>query len=507
MALEHRSISEVLRTTAARYPDRPAVVMPGADTLETLSYADLLAAAEDLGGRLRAIVGEGGRVAVWSPGAISWLVTEYACALAGLVLMPINPALTDKEATDLLDLGDPGVLLCGGEFRGTHLLERARRFAPTGTVIAELDHWRDQLPAAPIADKPVDPSLDFLIQPTSGTTGPPKGAVLTQSAAMECGRLGMLPLEPRGHDIWCSPMPLHHVAGSVCIALGMLSVAGTMVIQPGFDPGQALRLIEATKATIFGAVPTILVDMLAHPEFRRTDLSTLRVVQIGGTTVPPSLIRRIEAELGVAVSVGYGQSEAPSSVMTALDDPDDIKAQTLGRPLPHREVKIVRSGTGETAACGETGEFMIRSPLVMSRYLGDSAATAEVLTDDGWLRTGDLCSMDRSGILRIQGRSREVIIRGGENIYPAEIEHVLSAHEAIAEIAVAGVPDERWGESVAAWVRPASGRTVEPAELESWARTQLASHKVPRTWTVVEDFPRTPSGKIQKFRLPGRPQA
>jgi fatty-acyl-CoA synthase len=227
-------------------------------------------------------------------------------------------------------------------------------------------------------------------------------------------------------------------------------------------------------------------------------------VQIGGTTVPPSVVRRMERELGVGVSVAYGQSEAPSSVMTALDDTDEIKAETIGRPRPHREVKIVRPGTDETVRYGEVGELYLRSPLTMSRYWGDPHATAEVLGDDGWLHTGDLCTMDASGVLRVEGRSRDVVIRGGENVYPAEVEHVLAAHPTVAEVAVAGLADDRWGESVAAWVRPALDADVDPGELESWARTQLASHKVPRTWFVVEDFPRTASGKIQKFRLPGR---
>jgi fatty-acyl-CoA synthase len=287
----------------------------------------------------------------------------------------------------------------------------------------------------------------------------------------------------------------------VCVALGTLSVSGTLVLPTAFEPGRVLRLLRDTKSTIFGGVPTMMLDLLGHPELPDTDLSALRVVQTGGATVAPALVRRIEETLDVKVNVAYGQSEAPWTLMTLPDDPDVVKAETLGHPLPHREMRIVRLDDHATARHGQIGELWIRSPLNMTRYAGEATLTTETLDTDGWLHTGDLCSMDADGIVRIHGRSHDVIIRGGENLYPREIEQVLNAHPAVADSAVIGKPDERWGETVAAFIRLHPGSTVTTHDLDIYARCHLATHKVPRTWRVVESLPLTASGKVKKHVL------
>jgi fatty-acyl-CoA synthase len=294
-------------------------------------------------------------------------------------------------------------------------------------------------------------------------------------------------------------MPLHHVGGSVSVALSVLSAGATLVLVPRFEPGMVLELLERTSATIIGVVPTMQQALLEHPSFSTTDLRALRLLQSGGSVVPPALIRRTEDAFGATVVNAYGQSESPNATQTDLDDDDETKATTIGCPNPHREVRIVRTD-GETAALDEHGELWMRSPLTMDRYIGVPPSTsAETLDPEGWLHTGDVCSMDARGILRIHGRVRDVIIRGGENIYPAEIEAALLAHPAIAEVAVVGVRDQRWGEVPVACYR--ARFAVAPDALERLARETLAPFKVPRRWVALDAFPLTASGKVKRFEL------
>jgi fatty-acyl-CoA synthase len=503
--LESSGVGDALRKAAVAYPERVAVMMPkeDSDAIDTITYQHLLEAAEDLARRLLGRAGVGGRVAVWSKGSITWIIAEYACALSGLVMIPLNPALTDSEAKSFLELTDPAVVLTGAEFRGSALGVRAEALAPRHSVIVDLERWRDLLPSGAAAALPtVDPVADFLIQPTSGTTGRPRGVVLSQWAALENARTAYLHYGPQEHERMLSPLPMHHVAGSVSVPLGLLSIGGTRIVQPTVNARQALQLVQSTGATALGAVPTLLIDMLRDPEFARFDLSSLKLVQLGGAPIAPSLVGRIEEAFGAFVMSIYGQSELSYISATSRDDANEIKAETIGRPLAHREARIVRPGSDDTADLDEVGELLISSPLIFKEYFGDPGATKAALRD-GWLYTGDLCSMDAAGVLRFHGRSRDVVIRGGENIYPAEVEHVLALHDSIAEVAIAGLPDERLGETVAAWVRLPPGTDFAPEDVERWAAERLAWHKVPRHWTIVDDFPRTASGKIQKFRLPG----
>lgn len=250
-----------------------------------------------------------------------------------------------------------------------------------------------------------------------------------------------------------------------------------------------------------GAVPTMVHALLDHPRFVDRDVSALRLLQIGGSTVAPALVRRAEEAFGARIVNAYGQSEAPCAAQTRLGDSDEVKALTIGRPGQHREARIVRPGTAVTAPFGEPGELMIRSPLTMTGYLGDPDQTAAAFDADGWLHTGDLCVMAPDGNISMLGRIRDVIIRGGENVYPSEVENVLLSHPAISDVAVLGVPDERWGEQVGAAVRFHQGPRPSWTDLDAYARKSLASFKIPRAWRSVEVFPTTASGKVQKFRL------
>jgi len=281
------------------------------------------------------------------------------------------------------------------------------------------------------------------------------------------------------------------------ITLGLVQTLGTQVVMPRFDPGRMLELIEAHGGTIIGGVPTMLTALLAAAGRARRDLSSLRMALSGGATVPPELVRQVEAEFGVRFTLTFAQTESSCSItVTRVCDSAADRAETLGRPLPQTEVKIADVATGATVPCGIVGEICTRGYLVMDGYLGDPEATAAAIDADGWLHTGDLGSMDERGYCRIAGRLKEMIIRGGENIYPREIEAVLTSHPGVAEAAVVGVPDRFWGEVVGAVIRPAFD--VAEAELADYCRGRLAACKTPVRWLFTDGFPLTSTGKIRK---------
>jgi fatty-acyl-CoA synthase len=297
-------------------------------------------------------------------------------------------------------------------------------------------------------------------------------------------------------------MPLFHTAGCVLLTLGPVQGLFTQVLVPGFDPGLVLRLIETEHSVMFGGVPTMLLALLDHPGFAGTDTSSLRYGFGGGATFAPSVVRRVESSLGVPMSITFAQTESsPCITQTRLDDTPADRAGTLGRPHPNVEVKIADPVTGQDLPAGEVGEILTRGYHVMAGYFDDPAGTREAIDDAGWLHTGDLGSADERGFFRIEGRLKEMIIRGGENIYPREIEQVLHEHPAVADVAVVGMPDDHWGEQVAAVVRLTDGAAVTPGELDSYCHARLAAHKTPRHWEFVDAFPLTGSGKIKKFVL------
>ncbi len=500
--LEERPIGRILQDRAAEKPDRAAVKWRSAGgDIESLSYADLLGAAGELAARILAVVERGQRLAIAASTSVDWLIGEYAAALAGTPLVPINPAFTDGEIAHLLETSDVRLVFADAEFRGTPLLDRLAPLVGTRTAtLHRLDAWRD-LPRASGPLPEVSASEVFLVQFTSGTTGRPKGAQLSHRAAYNSAALMIDRFGAGADDNWLNTMPMHHVGGSVSIVLSMLSVGGTVTLMPTFDPALALELIAATSVTISGGVPTMLLAMLDHVSFSNTDLSSIRLLMSGGSMVAPSLIRRVESAFGVAIANAYGQSESPNATITSFDDDDETKATTIGRPLPHRAVKIA-GADGSILGLGQAGEMWMRGPLVMDGYLGvEPEVNARTLDGDGWLHTGDLCSMDERGVVRIVGRLRDVVIRGGENIYPAEVEDVMLQHHAVAEIAVIAMPDDRWGEVPVGVLRVTAGATVDDAELERHGREHLAGFKVPRRWVSVEGFPLTASGKIKKFEL------
>jgi fatty-acyl-CoA synthase len=306
-------------------------------------------------------------------------------------------------------------------------------------------------------------------------------------------------------DVWINPMPMFHTAGCGLATLGALQTGGTHVLPSGFDPAQMLDLFQAEGGTLMLSVPTMLIRMLDEQALRPRDVSSWRLAMLGGAPVAPELVRRAREQLGVAVTIGFGQTEAsPYLTHTRPDDPNPHWMETVGPPLPGTEVRIVDPTTGDTVPVGMIGEICARGPGIMTGYFEDPEGTARALDADGWLHTGDLGSLDEDGYVRVQGRLKDMIIRGGENIYPREIEDLLLSHPDVADVSVVGVPDAEMGEQVAAFIRPVAGRTPDPDQLMAFCRDRLAAYKTPRVWHTVEEFPQTASGKIQKFVLRDR---
>jgi len=498
----------VLREAAAAFPDTVALVEGSAEPAarRRWTYAELLRDAERAAAALAQRFAPGERVAVWAPNLPEWVVLEFALGLAGLTLVTVNPAYRPAELRYVLDQSGAAGIFLVPEFRSpmAAYLEEVRGDLPALREVVLFPEWEQFLASAPVhvVLPEVRPDDIAQIQYTSGTTGFPKGAELhhrglTNNARFYGGLIGL----QRG-SVLVNPMPLFHTAGCGMGVLGAVQHGATHVPVVAFDPALVLELVESESADFLGAVPTMLIAMLDHPSRAARDLSSLRVTVSGGSPVPAELVRRVEAELGVTFTIVFGTTEcSPLVTQTRLDDEPDVRAETLGRPLPQTEVKIADPGTGEPVAPGQLGELCARGYNVMHGYHRDDAATAAAIDADGWYHTGDLASMDARGYLRIEGRLKDMIIRGGENIYPKEIEDALFDHPAVAEVAVVGIPDETWGEVVAAFVRAAPGATVTADDLRAWCRDRLAAYKTPVRWEVVDAFPLTPSGKIQKFVL------
>jgi fatty-acyl-CoA synthase len=388
------------------------------------------------------------------------------------------------------------------------MLETVREVKPNCPELREVicfDDWAAFTAAGDDDDiklPAVGPNDPVMIQYTSGTTGFPKGALLHHRGLLNNGadtadRMGVDP-----GDVFVITMPLFHTGGCVCCVIGAVSKAATMVLVEAFEPGLVLEMLGTYRGNAMIGVPTMLVAMIEHPTFATTDLTSVKAICSGGSTVPAALVRLLEEKLGAPFTIVFGQTEcSPVAAQTRTHDSVEDKANTIGLPLPNMETKIIDPNTGETVPIGTIGEFCTRGYHVMIGYFEMPDATAAAIDAEGWLHTGDLCAMDARGYCTIEGRLKDMIIRGGENIYPRELEELLFRHPKVGEVAVIGVPHEKWGEEVAAFIRPAPSAVIDKEELIAYMRDSLAPHKTPKHWFVVEAFPLTGSGKIQKFKL------
>ena len=503
------TVGGTLRETAARWPGRIALVEgTGAPGARSWTFAALLETAERVARALLSRFEPGSRIAVWSASRPEWVLLEFGAALAGVTLVTVNPAYGPGEVEFVLAQSRAQGLFVEPTVRSRDLLAIVRsvsgKLPGLGTVVSFDDwdkfmgsaaHGPSELPAV----HPADPAQ---IQYTSGTTGFPKGALLTHRGLALNGRIYAETIGTGPADVWVNPMPLFHTAGCGLVTLGAMQTGGTQILPREFDADLILDLFERQRGTVLLSVPTMLIRLLDAQRTRPRDLTAWRLVTLGGAPVPAGLVRRAEQELDVKVGIGFGQTEAsPYITHTRPDDPHPAWSATVGRPLPLVEVKIADEAAGEPAPVGATGEICTRGICVMLEYFDNPAATAQAIDEDGWLHTGDIGTMDEQGYLRVQGRLKDMIIRGGENIYPSEIEDVLSGHEAVAAASVVGLPDEEWGEIVAAFVQLRPGAAAGPGDLDQYCRAHLAGFKVPRVWDLVTEFPQTSSGKIQKFAL------
>jgi fatty-acyl-CoA synthase len=501
------TIGDALRLAAGRWGQQTALVAPGADGhRRTWTFDELLSHAERTARALLQRFGPGEHIAIWAANLPEWPLVEFGAALAGLTLVTVNPAYRSAELTHVLRQSKAVGILVQPRYRGADLLsavESVRPELPQLRDVVDLSRREEFLAGAGDGDLPaVAPGDIAQIQYTSGTTGFPKGAMLPHRGLVAVSRMFAEVNGAGPEDVWVNPMPMFHTAGCGLATLGALQTGGRHVLPHGFDPAQMLDLFKAERGTLMLSVPTMLIRMLDEQAARPRDVSSWRLSMLGGAPVAPELVRRAREELGVDVTIGFGQTEAsPYLTHTRPDDPNPRWVETVGPPLPGTEIRISEPATGEPLPSGVVGEICARGPGLMTGYFEDPEGTARALDAEGWLHTGDLGSVDEDGYVRVHGRLKDMIIRGGENIYPREIEDLLLTHPDVADVSVVGIPDAEMGEQVAAFVRPVAGHTVDPDRLAAFCREHLAQYKVPRIWQAVEEFPQTASGKIQKFVL------
>ncbi|MFC9840218.1 AMP-binding protein [Rhodococcus sp. NPDC127530] len=504
------TVGGLLREAATAEPDRLALVdgTPDAADRREWTYRELLADAEDAARALLAHFAPGDRIAIWAPNSADWVILQQAIAMAGMVVVGVNPAYRAHELEYILRQSRSVGLFYRETYRGadlTKVLTEVRPSLPTLRKVVPTSEWRAFVATGdPAAEFPVVASTaPVQIQYTSGTTGFPKGALLhhkgiVNEATFVFERAGLV-----DHVVCVNAMPMYHIGGGAVTELGTFAAHGTYVVLPGFDAALMLEMLETCRGTHSLMVPTMLISLLEHPDRRRRDLSSLHTVLSGAAAVPQSLVERVIEELDCQFTILFGQSEMHGviSQTRVKDDPAD-QATTVGQPLPELEVKIIDPVTGEVLPIGEQGEICCRGYQTMLGYSDMPDETAATIDADGWLYMGDLATMDERGFLRITGRLKDMIIRGGLNIYPREIEELLFQHSDVAEVAIVGVPDEKWGEQIGAVVRPTDpANPPDATALKTWCRDRIAAHKTPSLWYFTDRLPMTPTGKIQKFRV------
>ena len=510
-----QTIGDNLRDTVERYPDGEALIVLSQNHRAT--YRQLWDATTEAARGLLALGVEAGeRVGIWATNCFEWVVVQYATARLGAILVNVNPAYLENELEYVLRQSGVRVLLHGRGFRQllyAPMLDAVRPRCPELRHVIPLETgWQDLLrsgqagSAAELARREAQLQCDdpINIQYTSGTTGSPKGATLTHHNILNNGYFIGLALGYGPADRVCIPVPLYHCFGMV---LGNLActATGACMIYPSecFNAGAVLQSIQAERCTSLYGVPTMFRAVLEHPDFAHTDCSSLRTGIMAGAPCPIELMKQVVDRLHMAqVAIGYGMTEtSPISTLSALDDPLDRRVSTVGRVQPHLEICVRDAATGRIVPRGASGEFCTRGYSVMRGYWNNEEATAAAIDAAGWMHSGDLAVMEDSGYVHIVGRLKDMIIRGGENISPREIEEVLVTHPDISEAQVIGVPSRKYGEEVMAWVRPRPGASPSEQELTAYCRSRLAAFKVPRHWRFVDTFPMTVTGKIQKYRL------
>lgn len=510
--LLNTTIGGVLRTKAQEMPETVALVeVHPADTIaRRWTYRELLDQSEELATALVSRFRPGERIAVWAPNIPEWVILEFAAALAGLTLVTVNPAFRLAEASYTLKQSGAVGLFFVDEFRGNRIGEHVADLLPSLPLIRETARLTDLAAMTRGADRarplpqvrPEDPA--FILY-TSGTTGKPKGAILHHCGITNNARMTYIRLSPPAHARVVSAMPLFHIGGCMVAVLGSVQAGGTLYLMRLFDPSAMTRLIERERIEVVSVVPTMVFGLVEQLAAEPRDVSCVSRILAGGAMVPPELINRVTAIFGCGIQIIYGQTEC-SGVLTETFVGDSVQdtSETVGKALPGVEISVRDPRTNVVANAGEVGEICARGKGLMVGYNDNPDATKQTFDDEAWLHTGDLGAMDERGYVRITGRVKEMIIRGGENLYPAEIENVILTYPDIAEAAVIGVPDLKWGETVACFVRTTTGRPIDQEALKAFCRDRLSPQKTPIHWIQVQEWPMTASGKIQKFILKER---
>jgi fatty-acyl-CoA synthase len=510
LPLLDETIYTAFARTSARHPQADALIVPFQDL--QLTFAELLAVVERVAGALRGLGLEpGDRFGIWATNCAEWLYLQIAAARAGLTLVNVNPAYRASELGYVLRRSRIRALFLQRRDRHSDyraILEEAR--ATAGEVALEkviclaTSDWDEFLAAAACVDHPqVRPDDVTNMQYTSGTTGSPKGVLLTHRNVVNNGNFVARSLRMTPADRIVVPVPMYHCFGCVAGTMPMVTAGAALILPaPSFDPGATLAAIERHRGTAIYGVPTMFIAELEHPEFARYDLTSLRTGLMSGAPCPIEIMRRVVTEMHCPqMTIVYGQTEAsPVITGSGVDAPIEVRVASVGAPYPNTEVKIV-DAEGRTLTLGEPGELCTRGYLVMKGYDGDPEATDRAVDCDGWLHTGDLATMGEDSTVRITGRVKDMIIRGGENIYPREIEEFLYANPKVGDVQVVGVPDSKLGETVAAWIRLRPGTAATEDELREFCRGRIAHFKVPQYIRLVDEFPMTVTGKIQKFRI------
>jgi fatty-acyl-CoA synthase len=508
------TIGQNLDGTAARHPDAAALVSRQQDVRYT--YREFVAAVDRLATALaRAGLQKGDRLGVWGPNVAEWALAQYATAKLGVILVNINPAYRTSELQYALAHSACRWLLASRECRGAGfraMLEEVAGELPEleRAVFFDTEEWSE------LASQEPDPALLFErgsdldfddpinIQYTSGTTGAPKGATLTHHNILNNARWAAELLRYTPEDRVCIPVPLYHCFGMV---LGNLACTctGACIVYPApvFEPEATLACCAAERCTSLYGVPTMFIAQLGHERFKEFDLSSLRTGIMAGSPCPIEVMKRCGDEMGIRqIGIAFGMTEtSPVSTQVRIDDTLEHRCETVGQVMPHTEIKIVDPATGRVVPRGEAGEFCARGYLVMRGYWNEPERTAEVIDEARWMHSGDLATMDDEGYIRVVGRIKDMVIRGGENVYPREIEEFLYTHPSIADVQVIGVPDERYGEELMAWIILRPGAALTADEVREFCQGRIARFKIPRYTKFVDSFPMTVTGKVQKFKM------
>ncbi|MDR3096470.1 MAG: AMP-binding protein [Paraburkholderia sp.] len=538
--LSEATLGAFLEETARRFPERPAVVFREQGIRwswrEFAEEVDVVAA-----GLLALGIAAGDRVGIWSPNRFEWLLTQFATARIGAVLVNINPAYRLAELEYALNKVGCKAIVAAESFKTSKYLEMLQTLAPELASATPGDLHAAKLPELRAVIRMCDgetpgmlnfsdlieqgrerlerdgraefaaigatlsPGDPINIQFTSGTTGNPKGATLTHSNVLNNGRFIAMAMRLTEEDSLCIPVPLYHCFGMVLAVLACVSVGAAMVF-PGeaFDPRATLEAVSEEGCTALHGVPTMFIAELDHPDFARFDLSRLRTGIMAGSPCPIETMKRVVSKMHLAeITIAYGMTEtSPVSFQSSTTDPLDKRTTTVGRIQPHLEVKIV-DALGNIVPVGETGELCTKGYSVMRGYWGDEAKTSEAIID-GWMHTGDLATLDAQGYCNIVGRLKDMLIRGGENIYPREIEEFLFRHPKVQSVQVFGVPDAKYGEEVCAWIVLRPGEAATPEEIQAFCQGQIAHYKIPKYIRFVDEMPMTVTGKVQKFVMRSR---